>query len=124
VRDPSDDFTLLTYYTNGLREHYEGTPEPLLIDRAFPGRQKTSRMGPKGKPIRCITFEDFHRDRFRATDFDPRTGLTNFAVAVWAFRQTGSVTLFSITILAITVPSILVSPITGAMAPDGTSAGP
>ena len=43
------------------------------------------------------------------------TGLTNFAIGVWVYRQTGSVTKFSMTMLAITLPSILIAPIAGAL---------
>lgn len=43
------------------------------------------------------------------------TGLTNFAVGIWVYQNTGSVTKFSLTILAMTVPSILISPFAGAL---------
>jgi MFS transporter, DHA3 family, macrolide efflux protein len=43
------------------------------------------------------------------------TGLTNFAVGIWVYQNTGSVTKFSFTILAMTVPSILISPFAGAL---------
>lgn len=43
------------------------------------------------------------------------TGLTNFAIGVWVFQRTGSVTKFATTMLAITLPSILIAPIAGAL---------
>jgi MFS transporter, DHA3 family, macrolide efflux protein len=43
------------------------------------------------------------------------TGLTNFAVGIWVYQKSGSVTKFSLTLLAITVPSILISPFAGAL---------
>lgn len=41
------------------------------------------------------------------------SGLTNFALGVWAYQRTGSVTLFALITLAGTLPSILVSPMAG-----------
>jgi DHA3 family macrolide efflux protein-like MFS transporter len=43
------------------------------------------------------------------------TGLTNFAVGIWVYQKSGSVTKFSLTLLAIMVPSILISPFAGAL---------
>lgn len=43
------------------------------------------------------------------------TGLTNFAVGIWVFQTTGSVTKFALMMLAISVPGILVSPFAGAL---------
>ena len=40
-------------------------------------------------------------------------GLTNFALGVWAYQRTGSVTLFALITLAGTLPSILISPMAG-----------
>lgn len=39
--------------------------------------------------------------------------LTNFALGVWAYQRTGSVTLFALITLIGTVPSILISPMAG-----------
>ncbi|HEX6288814.1 MAG TPA: MFS transporter [Herpetosiphonaceae bacterium] len=41
------------------------------------------------------------------------SGLTTFALGVWAYQRTGSVTLFAMITLAGTLPSILVSPFAG-----------
>lgn len=41
------------------------------------------------------------------------SGLTAFALAVWVYQETGSVTMFSFLALATTVPGILLSPIAG-----------
>jgi MFS transporter, DHA3 family, macrolide efflux protein len=41
------------------------------------------------------------------------SGLTTFALGVWAYQRTGSVTLFAMITLAGTLPSILVSPVAG-----------
>ena len=43
------------------------------------------------------------------------TGLTNFAIGIWVYRNTGSVTNFSLTLLAISLPAIIVSPFAGAL---------
>ena len=43
------------------------------------------------------------------------TGLTNFAIGIWVYRNTGSVTNFSLTLLAISLPSIIISPFAGAL---------
>ena len=43
------------------------------------------------------------------------TGLTDFAIGVWVFQRTGSVTNFSLTMLAITLPATLISPVAGAV---------
>jgi MFS family permease len=42
------------------------------------------------------------------------SGLTNFAIGIWVFQKTGSVTNFALTILAIAIPSIVISPFAGA----------
>ncbi len=44
------------------------------------------------------------------------SGLTGFALGVWIYQQTGSVTLFAVNIFAFTLPSLLVSPFAGALA--------
>jgi MFS transporter, DHA3 family, macrolide efflux protein len=43
------------------------------------------------------------------------TGLTNFAIGIWVYQQTRSVTDFGLTLLAITLPSIIISPVAGAL---------
>jgi MFS family permease len=43
------------------------------------------------------------------------SGLTNFAIGIWVFQKTGSVTNFALTILAIALPSIVISPFAGAL---------
>lgn len=43
------------------------------------------------------------------------SGLTNFALGVWVYQRTGSVTQFSLILLFAMLPSILVSPVAGAM---------
>lgn len=41
--------------------------------------------------------------------------LTEFALGVWVYQQTGSITQFALTILLIYLPNILISPIAGAL---------
>lgn len=41
------------------------------------------------------------------------SGLTNFALGVWAYQQTQSVTLYSLVLVCATLPSILISPVAG-----------
>ena len=41
------------------------------------------------------------------------SGLTGFALGVWIYQETGSVTLFAMNMLAFAIPSLLVSPIAG-----------
>jgi len=41
------------------------------------------------------------------------SGLTSFAIGIWVFQKTGSVTNFALTILAIALPSIVISPFAG-----------
>ncbi len=43
------------------------------------------------------------------------SGLTNFAVCIWVYQQTGSVTQYSMTLLSIVLPSILITPLAGAL---------
>jgi len=43
------------------------------------------------------------------------SGLTGFALAVWVYERTGSVTQFSIMALATTLPGIVLAPFTGAL---------
>ena len=43
------------------------------------------------------------------------SGLTGFALGVWIYEQTGSTTLFAMNILAFTLPTLLMSPIAGAL---------
>ena len=43
------------------------------------------------------------------------SGLTGFALGVWVYEKTGSVTLFALNMLAFTLPSLLVSPLAGAL---------
>ncbi len=43
------------------------------------------------------------------------TGMTNFALSFWIFDQTGSATALTIAIFSFTAPSILLSPIAGAL---------
>ena len=43
------------------------------------------------------------------------TGLTGFALGVWVYQRTGSVTQFALIALATTLPGILFSPIAGAL---------
>jgi len=44
------------------------------------------------------------------------SGLTNFAIAVWVYRRTGSATQFTMIALFGALPSILISPLAGALA--------
>jgi len=44
------------------------------------------------------------------------SGLTSFALGLWVYQQTGSVTAFSLMALAATLPRILLSPFAGAVA--------
>jgi len=43
------------------------------------------------------------------------SGLTEFAVGVWVYQQTGSATQFALTFLFVTLPRILLSPFAGAL---------
>jgi MFS family permease len=43
------------------------------------------------------------------------SGLTGFAVAVWVYQETGSATMLALTALAFVVPSLVVTPIAGAL---------
>jgi MFS transporter, DHA3 family, macrolide efflux protein len=43
------------------------------------------------------------------------SGLTGFALAVWVYRETGSVTQFSLIALATTLPGILLAPLAGTL---------
>jgi MFS transporter, DHA3 family, macrolide efflux protein len=43
------------------------------------------------------------------------SGLTGFALGVWIYEQTGSTTLYAMSILAYTLPTLLMSPIAGAL---------
>jgi MFS family permease len=43
------------------------------------------------------------------------TCLANFAIGMWVFEGTGSVTKFSMTLLAVTLPGILISPLAGVL---------
>ncbi|HUV26411.1 MAG TPA: MFS transporter [Anaerolineales bacterium] len=43
------------------------------------------------------------------------SGLTGFALGVWIYQETGSVTLFAMNMLAFAIPNLLVSPFAGAM---------
>ncbi len=43
------------------------------------------------------------------------SGLTGFAMGVWIYEQTGSTTLFAMNMLAFTLPTLLMSPIAGAL---------
>ncbi len=43
------------------------------------------------------------------------SGLTGFALGVWIYEETGSVTLFAMNMLAVIVPNLLVSPFAGAL---------
>lgn len=42
-------------------------------------------------------------------------GLTGFAIAVWVYQETASVTMFSFVVLVTTVPGTLLSPLAGAL---------
>jgi len=44
------------------------------------------------------------------------SGLTSFALGVWVYQREQSVTLFALTLLAATLPNVLLSPIAGALA--------
>src|SRR3990172_2252777 len=44
------------------------------------------------------------------------SGLTGFALGVWVYQQTHSVTLFALNMLAQTLPNVLLAPIAGALA--------
>ena len=43
------------------------------------------------------------------------SGLTSFALGVWVYQRTGSVTQFSLILLSAMLPSILISPVAGAL---------
>lgn len=43
------------------------------------------------------------------------SGLTGFALGVWIYQETGSITLFALNLLAFTIPNLLVSPVAGAL---------
>ena len=43
------------------------------------------------------------------------SGLTGFALGVWIYQETGSVTLFAMNLLAFVIPNLLVSPFAGAL---------
>jgi DHA3 family macrolide efflux protein-like MFS transporter len=43
------------------------------------------------------------------------SGLTEFALGVWVYQRTGSVTQFALTIFFFTVPRILLSPLAGTL---------
>ncbi len=43
------------------------------------------------------------------------SGLTGFALGVWLYERTGSVTLFALNILAYSLPAVLMSPLVGVM---------
>ncbi len=43
------------------------------------------------------------------------SGLTGFAMGVWLYQETGSVTLFAVNILAFTLPNLIISPFAGAL---------
>jgi MFS family permease len=42
------------------------------------------------------------------------SGLTGFAIGIWVYQKTGSVTNFALTIMAVSIPSIVISPLAGA----------
>lgn len=44
------------------------------------------------------------------------SGLTSFALGVWIYEETGSVTLFAISLLMWSLPTVLLSPISGVLA--------
>ncbi|MEL6165113.1 MAG: MFS transporter, partial [Cyanobacteria bacterium J06628_3] len=44
------------------------------------------------------------------------SGLTNFALDIWVYQKTGSVTQFALLILFNTLPFVLISPIAGVLA--------
>ena len=43
------------------------------------------------------------------------SGLTSFALGVWIYSETGNVTPFALTALFATLPTVLVSPLAGAL---------
>lgn len=43
------------------------------------------------------------------------SGLTTFAIGVWVYQRTGSVTLFTLIAVAASIPAVLLSPIAGAL---------
>jgi MFS family permease len=43
------------------------------------------------------------------------SGLTGFALGVWIYQETGSVTLFAMNLLAVAIPNLLISPVAGAL---------
>jgi len=43
------------------------------------------------------------------------SGLTGFALGVWVYEETGSATLFALNMLAFTLPSLILSPLAGAL---------
>ena len=44
------------------------------------------------------------------------SGLTGFALGVWLYQATESVTLFAVSILMLTVPQLVMTPLAGALA--------
>lgn len=44
------------------------------------------------------------------------SGLTSFALGVWIYQETGSTTLFALNLLAYALPSLVLSPVAGALA--------
>ncbi|MEB3147557.1 MAG: MFS transporter, partial [Sphaerospermopsis sp.] len=43
------------------------------------------------------------------------SGLTNFALGVWVYQDTGSVTQFALISLFATIPRVIISPVAGAV---------
>jgi MFS transporter, DHA3 family, macrolide efflux protein len=43
------------------------------------------------------------------------SGMTNFAVAYWIFQQTGEATALTLAMFAFMLPSVLFSPVAGAL---------
>ena len=66
-------------------------------------------------PARPRTMGDFLVIWFGQVISTLGSGLTAFALGVWAFRQTGSVTALSLITLFATLPNLLLSPLAGAL---------
>jgi len=71
---------------------------------------------PAGEPSPRQNFRTFLLIWVGVTVSGLGSALTGFVIGVWAFRQTGSATLYSLIAVAGIVPALLVSPFAGALA--------
>jgi len=49
------------------------------------------------------------------------SGMTSFALGVWIYQKTGSVTQFALTSLFIVLPRVVLGPLAGALVAGGTA---